>query len=80
MHYVYLLRSIKDPTKTYTGYTTNLEERIQKHNAGGSIFTADFRPWKLVTSICFDREDKAIEFEKYLKVGSGYAFAQKRLW
>jgi predicted GIY-YIG superfamily endonuclease len=80
MHYVYLLRSLKDPTKTYVGYTTNLEERIQKHNAGGSIFTANFRPWKIVTSICFDNESKAAEFEKYLKGGSGYAFAQKRFW
>lgn len=80
MYYVYLIRSIKNPTHTYIGYTTDLVQRMEKHNSGASIFTADFRPWKLVTYICFDNESKAIEFEKYLKVGSGHAFAQRRLW
>jgi hypothetical protein len=30
--------------------------------------------------LAFDTEKKAIAFEKYIKVGSGYAFAKKRLW
>lgn len=80
MHFVYLLRSLKDSSQTYIGYTTDLQQRLDKHNAGGSVFTSDFRPWKLITSICFDNESKARELEKYLKVGSGYAFAQRRLW
>lgn len=80
MYYVYLIRSLANPYKTYIGYTADLEDRLAKHNAGGSIYTSDHRPWKLVTYICFDKEDKAIEFEKYIKVGSGHAFAKKRLW
>ena len=80
MHYVYLLRSLKNPDKTYIGYTKNLNNRLEKHNTGGSIYTSDYRPWKLVTYICFDEELKATSFEKYLKVGSGNAFAKKRLW
>jgi putative endonuclease len=80
MYYVYLLRSLKDQSRTYVGYTNNLQERIEKHNSGGSIFTSDHRPWKLVTYICFDNEKKAREFEEYLKGGSGYTFAQRRLW
>lgn len=79
MYYVYLLRSLKNLSKTYIGYTTNLEQRLEKHNSGASTYTTDHRPWKLVTYICFDEESKALEFEKYLKVGSGYAFAQRRL-
>jgi len=31
MYYVYILRSIKDG-KFYTGFTENIEKRIQKHN------------------------------------------------
>lgn len=80
MHYVYLIRSIKNPTKTYIGYTTNLKERIDKHNTGGSVYTSQDKPWKLVTYICFSNKDKAVGFEKYIKIGSGYAFAKRRLW
>lgn len=80
MYYVYLLRSQKDRSQTYAGYTTDIRERLEKHNSGGSIYASDNRPWKLVTYICFNNELKAREFEKYLKAGSGYAFAQKRLW
>ncbi len=80
MYYVYLIRSIKDTNKTYIGFTNNVEQRLQKHNEGASIFTSDHRPWKLVTYIAFASEEKALKFEKYIKVGSGHAFAQKRFW
>lgn len=80
MYYVYLIRSIKNPLKTYIGYTTNLEQRFETHNSGGSIYTEQDRPWKLVTYIAFDSEEKAIAFERYIKVGSGNAFAKKRFW
>lgn len=80
MYYVYLLRSIKNPSKTYIGFTNNLEQRLETHNSGGSIFTEPDRPWKLIMYLAFDSEQKAIEFEKYIKVGSGYAFAKKRFW
>jgi len=76
MFYVYLLKSIKNPEKTYIGYTTNLKERIKKHNEGGSIYTKDDRPWKLVSYHAFDEEYKALSFEKYIKTGSGHAFAK----
>ncbi len=80
MHYVYLIKSLKISDKTYIGYTTDLKQRLDKHNTGGSVYTANYRPWKLVMYLCFDSESKAREFEKYLKSGSGYAFAKKWLW
>ncbi len=80
MHYVYFLKSLKDTSKTYVVYTTNIEQRLETHNAGGSIYTQNFRPWQLVTYIAFNTEKKALAFERYIKVGSGYAFAKKRLW
>lgn len=79
-HYVYLLTSLKDSQQTYTGYTTNLKHRLQEHNTGESVYTANARPWKLVTFICFTDKHQALEFEKYLKSHSGRAFAQRRLW
>jgi putative endonuclease len=80
MFYVYLLKSLKDPNKTYVGFTADIKERVQKHNEGGSVYTSDYKPWKLVSFVGFDDEAKGLEFEKYIKSGSGYAFAKKRLW
>ncbi len=61
------------------GYTTDLKQRLETHNAGGSIYTAPFKPWKLVTYLCFDEQERAKLFELYLKTSSGKAFALKRL-
>jgi len=38
------------------------------------------RPWKLVIFLGFADKLKATTFEKYLKSGSGNAFAKKRFW
>ncbi len=78
MHYVYLLKSISNPLKTYIGYTTNIENRLHAHNSGNSIHTQQDKPWKVVTYVAFDCKQKALDFEKYLKIGSGKAFASKR--
>ena len=78
MFYVYLLKSISNPFKSYIGYTIDIDQRLHKHNSGCSIHTKQYVPWRLVTYIAFDCEEKAIAFEKYLKVGSGKAFANKR--
>lgn len=80
MHYVYLLRSISDTTKTYIGLTDNLKARLKNHNEGGSFHTAKYLPWKLVGYIAFNNRQRAAEFERYLKSGSGHAFAKRHLW
>lgn len=80
MYYVYLLRSINNPLKTYVGYTTDMEQRFSVHNSGGSVHTQADKPWKLVAYVAFDSKKKAMDFEKYIKVGSGYALAKRRFW
>ncbi len=80
MFYVYLIRSEANPEQRYVGYTTDLKSRIATHNAGGSIHTAKYIPWKLVSYHAFADKRKAQEFEYYLKSGSGIAFAKKRFW
>jgi putative endonuclease len=47
---------------------------------GGSPHTSKYRPWKLVAYFAFEEKSTAMAFEKYLKTGSGRAFAEKRLW
>ena len=78
MHYVYILQSQKD-NSYYTGQTDDPKARLVKHNNGEVIYTSKKRPWKLVWFCGFLEKEKAIAFEKYLKVGSGFAFARKHL-
>jgi putative endonuclease len=79
MFYVYIIRSINYSEIIYVGYTTNLEQRLETHNFGGSIHTAKYKPWKLEVSLTFNDEQMAKNFEKYLKSQSGRAFMKKRL-
>jgi putative endonuclease len=80
MKYVYLLQSIPHPEQRYVGLTSDVEKRLAAHNAGQSPHTAKFHPWELVTYHAFVDEALAADFEKYLKSGSGRAFANKRFW
>lgn len=79
MFYAYLIRSITFPKQVYTGITENLKQRLKVHNSGGAAHTSKFKPWELLVYLGFKDEPKARHFEKYLKSGSGRAFAKKRL-
>ena len=76
-HYVYILVSEPDENRHYTGLTTRLETRLKAHNSGQVSHTAKYIPWKIETAIAFQRREKAVLFEKYLKYHSGRAFATK---
>ena len=80
MQYVYLPESNSEPARHYVGLSSDLKRRLDEHNAGKSIHTAKFRRWRLVTYVAFSNRVKAEDFERYLKSGSGDAFAKKRLW
>lgn len=80
MKYVYLLQSLSHPDQRYVGLTNNLLNRLTVHNLGNSPHTTKYAPWRLVTSIHFSNNQRAIDFERYLKSGSGRAFALKHLW
>ena len=60
--------------------TANVDERLKAHNAGMSPHTAKHRPWRLVASIWFADKQKALDFESYLKSGSGRSFAGRHFW
>lgn len=80
MFYIYLIRSIPNPDRTYIGLTSDLKARLKKHNEGGSPHTTKFKPWDLIQYSAFNTRDKASDFETYLKSGSGRAFAKRRFW
>jgi putative endonuclease len=79
MRYVYILQSITDREHFYTGITDDLDARLSKHNLGEVAHTSKYRPWRIKTYIAFTDGDRALAFEKYLKSGSGRAFAEARL-
>ena len=78
MKYVYFLQSINHPDQTYVGLTDDLRARLKVHDFGAP-HTAKYKPWRLVTYLAFADEAKAVAFERYMKTGSGRAFANKRL-
>jgi len=80
MYYVYLIESLSVQGERYVGMTTDLKQRLREHNQGKSSHTTKFSPWKLITYLAFTDRAKAEAFERYLKSGSGHAFARKRLW
>jgi predicted GIY-YIG superfamily endonuclease len=77
--YVYILQSIVCPDRYYVGVTGDISDRLAKHNAGDVSYTSKYLPWQLKTYIAFSDKTQAYAFEKYLKSGSGRAFAKKRL-
>ncbi|CAM3145322.1 GIY-YIG nuclease family protein [Asticcacaulis taihuensis] len=80
MHYVYLIRSLSSSGQTYVGLTDDLKQRLAKHNSGGSTHTSKYVPWEIVSYHAFADKQRAVDFEKYLKSGSGQAFSRKRFW
>ena len=77
MHYVYILRSLVQSERTYTGITDHLTTRLENHNSGAVPYTSKFRPWIVETFVAFTSLEKARKFECYLKSGSGRAFSKK---
>jgi len=80
MKCVYLLQSISHPQQRYIGITSNLKERLKAHNEGKSCHTAKYTPWRVRVAMYFDDHARADAFERYLKSGSGHAFAKRHLW
>lgn len=79
MYTVYILKSLRDPTRHYVGSTHDLVQRLKEHNGGKSVYTRSYAPWEVETYLVFKDKKTAQKFEKYLKHGSGHAFLKKRL-
>jgi putative endonuclease len=75
--FVYILRSESDPGRHYVGITSDPDRRLDWHNHSPCGHTTAHRPWTLVVVLEFPTEQQAVRFEKYLKSGSGRAFATR---
>ena len=54
--------------------TGNLTERLKSHNEPGNVWTARYRPWRLIYLRDFEMKLDAMQYEKWLKSGQGRAF------
>ena len=70
---VYILFS-KTFNKHYTGFTSNIEQRMISHNELGKDWTAKYRPWKIIYTKNFESKTEALKHEKWLKPGVGRNF------
>jgi predicted GIY-YIG superfamily endonuclease len=78
--HVYILQSESQPEQIYTGFSgVNMDVRLARHNSGSTPSTKRYRPWKLAWHCSFPDKHIALDFEAYLKTGSGRAFMYKRL-
>ena len=74
--FVYVLAS-EHTEQYYIGVTSNVTNRLTAHNAGDSPQTRKYGPWRLVVALAFATEERALQFERYLKSGAGRAFAKR---
>jgi len=79
-YYVYMLSDVATRTHHYVGMTEDIEKRLAKHNAGQVPHTSKFAPWTVDAAIAVRTKPIAAQLERYLKSGSGRAFANKHLF
>ena len=77
--FVYVIQSDRRADRHYVGVTWNVTSRLAAHNAGASPHTQRHRPWRLRAVVEFADEARAIEFQKFLKSGTGAAFIHRLL-
>ena len=78
MFYVYVLQSVLHG-RFYIGFTTNIENRLVTHNAGGNVSTKAGRPWKMIYHEAYLLKEDALGREKFLKNGSGHRFLKNQM-
>ena len=78
MFTAYAIRSLEN-NYIYKGLTSNLEDRLRRHNAGYEKTTKPYAPFRLIYSIVFDTRAEARDHEKWLKSGAGRLMLSKIL-
>jgi len=78
MHYVYVLKSLKD-RNLYVGRTENIKQRLLDHKNGKVLITKNRRPLKFVYAEVSNVVKDAAHREKYLKTAWGKRYLKHRL-
>jgi len=71
MFYVYYLKSKINSGQTYIGYSTDLKNRLKKHNSKLVSSTKPYTPWELIFYEAYKNKSDAKRREQYLKTTKG---------
>ena len=67
-HYVYMLKTLDGYKKrSYVGYSTNVKDRLKKHNSSRGAKSTKGYKWKIIFNKRFLSKSKALSFEYNLK-------------
>ena len=66
MHFVYILKSLKDGG-FYIGCSTSVERRLEEHNVGKTPSLKNRRPLEIVYTEQYDNAEAAYKREKQIK-------------
>ena len=67
-HYVYILKTLDGYLdKTYVGYSTDVNSRLNKHNSSKGAKSTRGYKWKIIYKKRFLTKSKALSFEYLLK-------------
>lgn len=75
IYYVYIIKLANN--SYYTGYTIDIKKRVMEHKSNKCTTTKRLVFEKLVWFGAFNSKKLALEFERYLKSSSGFAFRNK---
>ncbi len=78
MFYVYILKSKLD-NKLYTGFSSNLKQRLLEHNRGEVESTKNRRPVELIYYEAYKEKDNALKREKFLKTTKGKSQLKRQI-
>lgn len=78
MYFVYILRN-KSRSFLYTGYSSDIERRIESHNVGNNRTTKKYLPLELIYYEAYCNESDARKRERFLKSGRGRDVIRKQL-
>ncbi|PKL45382.1 MAG: endonuclease [Planctomycetes bacterium HGW-Planctomycetes-1] len=70
LYYVYILLN-ETGTRTYTGVSNNVNERLKEHNAGRVSSSRPYRPYKIIHMESFPTLQEARQKEKFYKSTTG---------
>jgi len=74
-YFVYILQSERDGSY-YVGHTSNLEDRLKRHNERRSLYTRAKVPWKLIYHEIVDSKSEAMNREKEIKAKKGREYIE----
>lgn len=71
--FVYILASgLRGGARTYVGWTTDLQRRLDEHNSGAGAKSTRGRQWRLLYAERFDTRGQAMSREWQLKKDRGF--------